>query len=88
MNRANAEIIDFTDWLKATETILLHFDVQDKQKPCNKWKQKYCKQQQQSNYYKELARIIEVFWGILIFRVNNTKSELLNFLIEKHHLTI
>jgi hypothetical protein len=36
MNRANAEIIGFTDWLKAKETILLHFDVQDKRKPCNK----------------------------------------------------
>lgn len=40
MNRANAEIIDFTDWLKATEAILLHFDVPDKQETLQQVKAK------------------------------------------------
>jgi hypothetical protein len=40
MNRANAEIIGFTDWLKAKETILLHFDVQDKQETLQQVKAK------------------------------------------------
>lgn len=86
MDHANAHLIEFSDEAKATETISLDFDDQDKHETQGRSESEmHNKQQQsQSSYYKKLEAVIKDFDEVVLFGPTNAKSELLNDLRKNH----
>lgn len=86
MDHANAHLIEFSDEVKATETISLDFDNQDKDETLQRSESEMNnKQQQRQNaYYKKLAAAIRDFAQVVLFGPTNAKSELFNSLRQNH----
>ena len=86
MDHATAHLIEFSDVVKATATISLDFDNQDKDETLQRSESEmHNKQQQRQNiYYKKLATVIKDFAEVVLFGPTNAKSELFNSLRENH----
>lgn len=86
MDHANAHLIEFSDEMKATETISLDFDNQDKEETLQRSESEmhHKQQQRQNTYYKKLATVIKDFAEVVLFGPTNAKSELFNSLRENH----
>lgn len=82
MDHANAHLIEFSDAVKATETISLDFDNQDKDETLQRSESEMHNKQQQRQlaYYKKLAAALRDFTEVVLFGPTTAKSELFNFL--------
>lgn len=86
MDHAKAHLIEFSDEVKATETISLDFNDQDKDETLSRSESEmHNKEQQKQNaYYKKLEAEIRNFDEVVLFGPTNAKSELLNVLRKNH----
>ena len=86
MDHANAHLVEFSDEVKATTTISLDFDNQDKDQTVQRSESEMHNKQQQKQhaYYKKLSAVIKEFHEVVLFGPTNAKSELFNSLRQNH----
>lgn len=86
MDHTHANLIEFSDEAKKIETILLDFDMQDKDETLQRSESEmHNKQNQRQNgYYKKLAAFIKDFDEVILFGPTNAKTELFNSLRQNH----
>src|ERR1700733_4390330 len=86
MDHASAHAIEYPGDESITETIASQFTATQKKESLDKSEHSMHnkEQHQQSEYYKELGKLIVNYDFVLLFGPTNAKSELLNFLRADH----
>ncbi|MEO8239190.1 MAG: hypothetical protein ABI576_13885, partial [Flavobacterium sp.] len=86
LDHATANLIDFFNSDKKTQSVLSDFDIQDKHETLNRSENEmhHKEQDKQREYFKKIAAIATDFNELLLFGPTGAKTELLHFLQKDH----
>nr|WP_198999473.1 hypothetical protein [Flavobacterium sp. ASV13] len=82
LDHASANLIDFTDNDKDTQTVISEFDIQDKHETLQRSESEmhHKEQDKQRAYFKKIATLAIGYNEIVLFGPTTAKNELLHFL--------